>query len=395
MDHYAHGVSAFVALAAAALVLAMLAERMRLPASVALVACGALAQTTGLGLTLPFAFGPALLFVFLPPLVFEAAWALDAGALRRTAGAIALLAVPGVAVTVAAIGWSMAALGVLPLPSALVFGAIVAATDPVAVIATFRRLRVPVELATIVEGESLANDGVALLAYGLALAYARGVAVPTSGALAGALSLQILGGCGIGALVAAAVTFLIRRTDEAPSEILATIVVAYGSYAAASALGVSAIFATASAAITLHTIQRRSVPISELTQVEGFWSVLVAIVNAVVFLATGLSLRAERMSQYGATAAFAVGIVLGARALIAFGLFRFSRHGRGAAGWRVMVFVAGMRGGLATALALSLPSDLPARGGIVAATFAVVLVTLVVQGVLLGPLTTRLRLGRS
>ncbi|MBV8300040.1 MAG: cation:proton antiporter, partial [Candidatus Eremiobacteraeota bacterium] len=133
MNEVAHGVGAFVVLLAAAVLIAILAERVRVPAAVALVAAGTLVP-----LDPPFAFGDALLFVFLPPLVFEAAWNLDLAALRSTAWRIALLAVPGTLITAAVVAGGLVLSGTLPLDSAVVLGAIVAATDPVAVVAAFR-----------------------------------------------------------------------------------------------------------------------------------------------------------------------------------------------------------------------------------------------------------------
>ena len=162
-----------VGLLGVAVLVALVAERLRVPGAVALVAFGA-GTASIYPIALPFHFGDTLLFIFLPPLIFEAAWSIDPAALRRSAGRIALLALPGVVLVAGTIGFGIALTGQLPLAPAIVLGAIVSATDPVAVIAIFRRLDVPIDLLTLVEGESIANDGVAIVLYGIALTFAIG-----------------------------------------------------------------------------------------------------------------------------------------------------------------------------------------------------------------------------
>ena len=136
MSELAHGVGAFTVLLGAAVLVAILAQRVRVPAAVALVAIGALVPIAP-----PFAFGDTLLFVFLPPLIFEAAWNLDLRTLRALAWPITLLAVPGTVFTAAIVAGVLVLARALPFDSALLFGSIVAATDPVAVVAAFRAVR--------------------------------------------------------------------------------------------------------------------------------------------------------------------------------------------------------------------------------------------------------------
>jgi CPA1 family monovalent cation:H+ antiporter len=155
-------VAAFVALLAAAVIVSIAAERVRVPPAVMLVAVGVVAGTLW-HVRPPFAFGPALLFVFLPPLIFEAAWTIDLDELRRLAARVVLLAFPGTLLTAFAVAVALAGLGQLPFVQGLLFGAIVSATDPVAVVAVFRRAGVPTRVRTLVEAESLANDGVAVV----------------------------------------------------------------------------------------------------------------------------------------------------------------------------------------------------------------------------------------
>jgi CPA1 family monovalent cation:H+ antiporter len=374
----AHGVGAFVALLGAAVIVAILAERIRIPAAVALVAIGALVPIPP-----PFAFGDTLLFVFLPPLIFEAAWNLDLAALRRTAWRIVLLAVPGTLATAAIVAAGLGLVKALPLAPALLFGAIVAATDPVAVVAVFRRVPAPLELRTLVEGESLANDGVALVLFAFALAFAAGQPTPVGADVLLGL-LQIAGGAAIGVVVGVLCAGVLRATVAAEYEITITIVLAYGAYLSATALHCSGIFATAAGAIALRAAAARlPQAISNADDVDRAWSALAFVANAVVFIATGLLIRPERIAHEPGLVIAAVVVVWVARAALALCATR-NRAGR------IVVFLAGMRGALPLALALSLPDATPYRPQIIDATFAVVLVTIVVQGASLEPILKRL-----
>jgi CPA1 family monovalent cation:H+ antiporter len=368
MNEVAHGVGAFMVLLGAAVLVAILAERVRVPAAVALVAIGAIVPIAP-----PFHFGDALLFVFLPPLIFEAAWNLDLGELRRTAVRVALLAVLGTLATAGIVAGGLVLANALPFASALLFGAIVAATDPVAVVAAFRRVHVPERLRTIVEAESLSNDGVALVLFGFALALASGQSVSLGADVALGV-LEVAGGVAIGVLAGVLCSAVLRATDASEYEITITIVLAYLAYLAATAAHCSGIFATAAGAIALRaTAARIPGAISNREDVNRAWSALAFVANAVVFIATGLLIRPERvLHEPGLVVAAIVSVTL-ARVLLAL-LAERERAGR------ITVFLAGMRGALPLALALSLPDSLPFRPQIIDGTFAVVLVTIVAQG---------------
>jgi len=370
-----------VGLLGVAVLVALVAERLHVPSAVALIAFGA--GTAAIRpLPLPFHFGDVLLFVFLPPLIFEAAWAIDPAALRRTALRIALLALPGVVLVAGAIGLGISLSGQLPLASAVVLGAIVSATDPVAVIAIFRRLRLPVDLLTIVEGESIANDGVAIVLYALALTFAAGAPGSLSAASVHAV-VAIAGGCAIGVACAFVVALVMGRTRSGPLEISATVVLAFLAYLGADAVGCSGVFATASAGIALRAFARIAPVTENADDVDTFWSAIAFIANAMVFLATGLVLQVSRIADHPLLAAVAIVAVVASRVLLAALVVRPLT-------WAVTFVFAGMRGGLSLALALALPATLASRAEIVDAVFAVVLFTVLVQGIALEPLLVRL-----
>jgi CPA1 family monovalent cation:H+ antiporter len=371
-----------VGLLGVALLVALVAERIRVPSAVALVAFGA--GTAAIHpVALPFHFGDALLFIFLPPLIFEAAWLIDPAALGRTALRIALLALPGVVLVAGTIGFGIALSGQLPLASAIVLGAIVSATDPVAVIAIFRRLHVPVDLLTIVEGESIANDGVAIVLYALALAFASGGAGGSLTVASEHAVTAIVGGIVIGVACAFVVAFAMGRTRSGPLEISATVVLAFLAYLGADALQCSGVFATAAAGIALRGFAHIAPVTDNADDVDTFWSAIAFIVNAMVFLATGLVVQVARIAHHPLLVGIAIFAVVLSRVVLAGLVIR-------PATWRITVVFAGMRGGLSLALALALPPALPFRDEIVDAVFGVVLFTLIVQGVALEPLLRRL-----
>jgi CPA1 family monovalent cation:H+ antiporter len=378
VNELAHGVGGFVTLLGAAVLIAILAERVRVPAAVALVAIGAFFQIPP-----PFAFGDALLFVFLPPLIFEAAWNLDLDSLRRVAWRIALLAVPGTLATAAIVAGGVVLAGALPVGPAIVLGAIVAATDPVAVVAAFRRVHVPADLRTLVEGESLSNDGVALILFAFAVALAGGQATSVGGdALTGVL--EVLGGTAIGGVAGLLCAGVLRATESTEYEVTVTIVLAYLAYLSATALHCSGIFATAAGAIALRAVLRR-LPgaLKNADAVDHVWGAAAFTANAAVFLATGLLIVPSRVVHEPALVLAAVIAVTVARVALAFVATRVRAD-------RITIFLAGMRGALPLALALSLPDTLPFRAQIIDATFAVVLVTIVVQGAPLEHVLARL-----
>ncbi len=380
MSAFAETTAILVGLLGLAVLIAMGAERLRIPSAVALVAFGA--GTAAIHtVALPFSFGDALLIVFLPPLIFEAAWAVDLTSLRRVAVQVVLLALPGVVLVAGLIGGGIALTGQLPLASAVLFGAIVSATDPVAVIAIFRRLNVSPDLLAMVEGESIANDGVAIVLYGIALDFASGATSPVAQECALAV-VAIVGGVAIGVALAYVVAFVIGRTQTAAIEVTATVVLAFLAYIAAVSLSLSGVFATAAAGVTLRALQRSTQMTSHAGDVDAFWTTIAFIANAMVFLVTGLTLQPQRIMHEPVLVVVAIGVVLGSRALLTLLVVRT----RGA---RWTVFLAGIRGGLCLALVLALPSDLPHRAELVDAVFGVVLFTLVVQGLTLEPLLAR------
>ncbi len=351
-----------------------------------LVALGALAGTLA-HIRPPFTFGPTLFFVFLPPLVFEASWNLDLDSLRRQLVRVAFLAVPGTIFSTLLVAALVSSTRALPFDAALLLGAIVSATDPVAVVATFRNASVPVALATLVEAESLANDGVAVVLYTIASTAAGAASFAFAPAIAHGVAAIVLG-IAVGVACAVPLWWLLRSASAAEHEVTATIALAYVAYLVADRLGLSGIFATAASAVALRALLHRVANMDNRGDVDRFWTSLAFLANATIFLATGLSIDVPRaFHEPLLVVAAIVGLAL-ARAILAAIVARENRA-------RATIFLAGMRGALPLALVLALPDALPHRAEIVDGVFAVVLVTLVLQGAPLAPILARFYGGSS
>lgn len=353
-----------------------------------------------------------VLLVFLPPLLYGAAFFADVRALRGDARALSLTAVGLVLVTMALVAVvGHAALG-LPWPMAFALGAIVSPTDPVAATAIMRRLGAPRRIVNLVEGESLVNDAAALVAYRVALA----------AAVAGSFSLLdagleflvgVVGGAALGLAVGYVVGQVRLRLDDPPTEITLTLITGYVAFLPAEQLHLSGVLAVVAAGLYLGW--RSPELASPPTRLQAFavWDVLTFLLNATLFVLIGLQLPVVVDGLTGRSVAELVGDALLVSATVIAARFAWlfttpyllravdrrprQRERRVGAAPRIVMAWSGLRGAvsLATALALPLETDagnrLPGRDLIVFVTFAVVLVTVVGQGLTLPLLIRRLR----
>lgn len=389
-------VRAFVALMVAASVIVLVSRRVGLPDELGLLLVGLAASPLLAG---AITVTPDLvLLVLLPGLVFEAAYRLQIEELRRLGWAVALLAVPGVLVTAAAVALVLRAVTGMDLGLAFLVGAMVSPTDPATMIATFARLRVPRGLSTLVQAEALFNDGTGIVLFSAAVGMLVGNV--SIGMAIGEMFLAIVGSTIIGLLFGLAASRLVGSHDFV-LEVTLTIAVAYGSYLVADELGLSGIIATVVAGITLGNYASRQ-RMSERTReaVDVFWSVIAFVLTALVFLLIGITIRVgDLVAVLPAIAAGAVALVIG-RAVAVYALAPLGRV-VGAAGaaqiplpWMHIAFWAGLRGAVAVALALSLPIGLADRLTLQEIGFGIVLVTILVFGST-SPLAVRLALRRG
>ncbi len=377
---------------------AIAARRLRLPYTVALVLAGLfLGQLHALE---PPHLTQELLFaVFLPGLLFEAAFHMNFTRFRRDQAFILSLAVPGVLAGIlltAAI--LVPAASLLPLHEeltwhhALVFGALVAATDPIAVVGLFRSLGAPHRLAALLEGESLLNDGTSIVFFSLILGLVGGAAISVSTVVLE--FVRVVGiGVGMGFVVGLVVSTVIQRIDEPMLEITLTTIAAYGAFAATEQLHGSGVIATVTAGMICGNYGARTgmTPTTRVA-VETFWEYIAFALNSIIFLLIGFEVRladlrdswALIVSAFVAVTAGRAVVVVVASGLVARGAQRIP------AAWQTVLSWGGLRGGLSMVLALSLPAGFPNRELLVAITFGVVLLSILVQGLSMAPLLRRL-----
>jgi CPA1 family monovalent cation:H+ antiporter len=370
-----------------AAVVAMLSRRLRLPYSVGLVAAG-------IGLAL-LRLSPRvqltkdLLFdAFLPPLIFEAALFLPWKPLRRDLGVILLLATVGVALSAGITGLGMFYFAGWQWQSSLLFGILIAATDPVSVIATFKEARVRGRLLILVESESLFNDGTAAVAFAVALELVLGHSLSPVHMIS-RLLLTAGGGVLCGAIVAGAALLLMGRTEDHLVEMTFTTVAAYGSFLLAERFHLSGVLATLTAGLMLGNFGPESV-ISERGKlvVASFWEYAAFVANSFVFLLMGMRQAHQNFVVVWLPALLAIMLVTLGRAVAVYpccALFARSPL-RVQASHQHILFWGGLRGALALALALALPETVPQRDLVIAISFVVVAFSVFVQGLTIPPL---------
>lgn len=376
------------------------ARRLRIPYTAALV-------VVGLGLSALHVVEPPhltkqVLFAFiLPGLLFEAAYNLDVAELRRTWWGITALAVPGVAVAIALTAWlTTTAIGALGVDSnftigiGLVFGALIAATDPVAVVALFKQLRAPSRLTTLLEAESLLNDGTAIVFLTLILSFVSGTST-APGAIAWHLLTMTGGGILTGATVGLAASQITKRVDDPMIEITLTVIAAYGSFVLSDQLGVSGVLATVSSGMICGNYGKR-IGMSDATKVaiHAFWEYLSFALNSVVFLLIGFEVAYGNLVAAWREVGIAWAAALVSRAAVIAAVTVLLRHSveRIPARWSVVLTWGGLRGALSMVLALGLAPDFAGGGTLVTMTFGVVLISLVAQGLSMPWLLRRLRI---
>jgi monovalent cation:H+ antiporter, CPA1 family len=381
------GIESIELLLLIAAVVAILARRLRVPYSVGLVAAG-----ISLAL-LPFApkieLTSDLIFkVLLPPLIFEAAFYLHWKELRRDLPVILVLASAGVLISAAATAAGMHLIAGWQWTSALVFGLLIAATDPVSVIATFKEAGITGRLRLLVEAESLFNDGTAAVAFGIAVSFAVGQNL-TRLDMGAALILTVGGGILCGAAITGLLLLIAGRTDDHLVEITFTTVAAYGSFLLAEHLHLSGVLATLTAGLILGSIgSLGTISARGREAVQAFWEYAAFVANSLVFLLIGMHEAHQNFAGVWTAALVAIVLVVAGRALAIYPTcFLFSKSAlRVTLAHQHVLFWGGLRGALALALALGLPNEIARRNDIITITFAVVAFSMFVQGLTMTPL---------
>jgi CPA1 family monovalent cation:H+ antiporter len=329
-----------------------------------------------------------ILFVLLPGLLFEAAFNLSWRELRANLVAVVALATLGVVLTTAVVAVvGHAALG-LALPVAILLGTMISPTDPVAVVAVFRRLGVPARLVNLVESESLLNDGTGVVLFTVALA-ATQAAPSGAGWLAWDFVRLTAGGIGLGLGVGLLLSFVTSRIDDFPVEITLTGIGAYGSYLLAESLHLSGILAVVAAGLVLGNLGRpRAMSVRTQEAVTLFWDYVAFLLNSLVFLLVGLDVPWSEVRGQLPGIVVAALIALLARAFAVYAVLGLLHPlpWRVSLRWQHLVVWSGLRGAIAVALALSLTETNPEFNSVRALVYGVVLLSILLQGSTIGPL---------
>jgi CPA1 family monovalent cation:H+ antiporter len=372
---------------------AILSRRLHLPYSVGLVVAGIVLALLPLGIELPLT-RDLIFSVFLPPLIFEAALQLKWNDFRRDLPLTLGLAFPGVVVAAGvvtlgmhfAVGWSWIGAGF--------FGVLIAATDPVSVIAGFKEMKAERRLSHVVETESLLNDGTAAVGFSILLAIASS-GTPTPLSVAGALIWTVLGGVVVGIGVSGLVLVIAGRTDDHLVKITLTTIAAYGSFLIAEHFHTSGVLASMTAGLLAgNTKGLCAIDERGYSHVLAFWEYAAFLANSIVFILIGGHEAHQPLRLYAAAAGVAVAIVLLGRALAVYPLCALVRRMPFGVSLRYqhVLFWGGLRGALALALALALPAEVPEQREIVVVCFAVVAFSIFVQGLTMPWLLRRFEL---
>jgi CPA1 family monovalent cation:H+ antiporter len=364
------------------------AEAMRVPYTVALVitglAAGHLRAFPAVHLT-----PEALLTLLILPLLFEGGLRLPPQWLRACGPLIVLLAIPGTLFAALAIAAAAAAAVHLQIRTALLLGAIASAIDPAGVLALIREEPVPPRLGTVLAAEAVLNDGVAIVLFTVA----RGAGTPGPAALL----LQFLWLIGAGAVVGATVAVLLSsalgRTEQPLVEALGSLIVALAAFVAAERAGASGVIAVVAAGVIFRSYGLRYVSEAGRETLLTLWDFIAFLANSVLFLLIGIEVPVALLARHGTLIGVVVLAALAARAASVYGVAPLASVACALPrAWRHLLAWSGLRGGVAIALVLGVGADVPGHEAIAAATFGLVLFTLLVQGLTVRPVMRRLGL---
>ncbi len=384
------------ALLLASFVVGMLGRLIKIPYTIALVVAG-----LGIGALgwIPQAYlSPELLFaVFLPPLLFEGGINIKLQYLRHQWQLILVLALFGTIISMCTVGWSMSALFGVPLFVALLFGAIISPTDPISVLAIFRSSGMNERLTMVVEAESLFNDGVAVVLF----VVVQQIIVSNSFSLIESLLLfgrNVCGGIVVGLVIGALVSYLMMKTKDHLLCTTLTTIAAYGTYIAAESVHVSGVIAVVVASLVIgnYGISKR-LSASAYNAVMAFWEYAAFAVNSLVFLLIGIEVVKIITAEFWQPLLFGAVVVLFGRALSVYFLAAIFRlvGKKIPVNWQHMLVWSSLRGALSMAMVMGIALDFPYRDTLLTYTFAVVLFSLIVQGLTVAPLIKHLKLAKA
>jgi len=389
-----------MALLTVAMIAAGVSRNLPIPYTVFLVIIGVVIggvarSSASLAPLLEFQLTPELvLFLFLPALIFESAFNLDARQLLKDIGPVLALAIPALLMSTAIIGIGLWLMLGIDLVLALLFGALISATDPVAVIALFKELGAPLRLTILVEGESLLNDATAIVVFNIILGIlvSGSLAWSDAGGALGEFFKVFLGGVLVGTIIGIVLSELLYRIGMGVSScIVISIVLAYLSFAVAEhLLHVSGVMAVVAGAITLGALGVSRIPQSSTHVVKETWEMIALVCNSLLFLLVGISVDAGRIIGRIDVIAIAVLLVLAARAATVYSMvpvtIRLFSLPKVSLNDRHIMWWGGLKGGLAIAIVMSIPDHIHEKSLLLDITLGVVVFSLLINAPTIRPL---------
>ncbi|CAM3914106.1 Na+/H+ antiporter [Aeromicrobium ponti] len=342
-------------------------------------------------------FNFVIITLFLPALLGEAALKLPFSHLKENKEPIFALAFGGTLISFIIIGFSAMWLLDFSLPSAFVFAAIMSATDPVSVLSIFKSVGVTKRLAIVIEGESLFNDGLAVVLFKISAFYLLTyIELGIEGAGYGIWEFikVVLLGLIIGGSLGYGFSHLTKYFDDYPLEIIFSIILFYGSFLLAESVDASGVIAVVVAALIFGNYGAK-IGMSPTTKlnISSFWDVAALLANSLVFLMVGLEITRINLNEKWGLILIAIIMVLFARSIAVYTSLLFIKNFP--TPWKHIINWGGLKGSLSVALVLSLPRDFPGREEILILAFSVVLFSLVVQGLSIKPLLSSLGVNKK
>ncbi|HVX39313.1 MAG TPA: cation:proton antiporter [Gemmatimonadaceae bacterium] len=389
-----------VLLLLASTAVALLAKRLRAPYIVALVIAGLVLGVTGL-IPAPRLTKNLLFALFLPGLLFDSSVRMEAEEFWRNRIPIFSLALPAVVAATALIAGALVLLLRIVTPTsaiawgpAIVFATLIAATDPIAVVAIVRSLGAPSRLGVLIEGESLLNDGTAAVSFTAAVAYVLGTSTGPL-RIAGAFAYEIAGAVVIGLVIGWLTSRIMTWLEDAMLMISVSVAAAYGAFILAELVHASGVIATVTAGLLAgrHSVLEQ-IDDEYRVGLRAFWEYVAFALNSIVFLLIGFGANVAALASAWRPIVVAYVVVTVARIAVVYAVSAvMPKRQRLPTRWTAIVSWSGLRGSMSMVLAISLPAATPQRGLVVSMTLGVVLLSILIQGLTVGPLLRRLHIG--
>jgi len=387
-----HSVQIITLMLLVATAVAVIVKWVRIPYSIALVIAGLLIGSV-------YAFPARVLtpelvsFIFLPPLLFESGWNIHFDKLKRNWLPITVLATFGVGLSIAVMAFCLHSFATISLGAAFLVATMLSATDPISVVATFRKMGISKRLTTILEGESLFNDGTAMVAFTLALTAVSASTEASWPTISLRFLVMVIGGALVGLACGVAAAKITDLFDDHLLEIMLTTTVAYGSFLLADALKLSSIIAVATSAIVLANL-RGKCPQRSRFAVNSFWEYVTYVVNSLVFLLIGMQVHVSALTRSTSLMLAGIFALLVSRMVVIYVVCPLVSRSTAPIpfSWRHVLWWGGLRGALSMVMAMSLPQGIPMREEMIVLTFGLVIFTLLVPGLTIETLVRALRI---